>query len=174
MQILLRTRDAASLEDQATVKFESCLYAGKRLDSQVEMVRALSTSIACLLLCSCGVYQTAVDTSPDHDAAWALTNPVSAIVGIHPDTTAQNFKPFSYYAGVISSRNEGEMTPVRSKEILSAMDRCFGEKDVKKMSEQKAESLFGPPDERKATSGWTILVYRIQGGKYGERWLTLD
>jgi hypothetical protein len=137
------------------------------------MYRALLIPLACLLLCSCGVYQTAVDDSPDHDAAWALINPVSAIVGIHPDTTAQNFKPFSYYAGLISSRNDEEMTPVRAKEILSAMDRCFGDKDVKKMTVQKAESLFGPPDEKKVASGWTILVYRIQAGKYGERWLTL-
>jgi hypothetical protein len=102
-----------------------------------------------------------------------MINPVSAIVGIHPDTTAENFKPFSYYAGLIRARNDEEMSSARAEDILAAMDRCFRDKNVKKMSEQKAESLFGPPDERKTKSGWDILIYRIQGGKYGERWLTL-
>ena len=96
------------------------------------------------------------------------------ITGDQPDTKAENFKPLSYYAGLIRARNDEEMTSVRAKEILAAMDRCFGDKDVKKMSVGKAESLFGPPDEKMHRSGWMILVYRIRGGKYGERWLTLD
>ena len=124
-------------------------------------------------LCSCGLYQAVRDEDSTQGYSFLGLNPVSAITGVS-DTTAQNFKPFSYYAGIIRARNENEMTLDRAKKILAAMDRCFGDKGVKKMSEGKLTSLFGLPDEKTMQSGWVVYIYRIQGGKYGERWLVMN
>jgi len=137
------------------------------------MNRALLILAGVVPLCSCGVYQAVTDDSDDHLAALALITPITAVTGLWPDTRDKNITPLSADEGLIRARDEGEMTPQRAKEILTAMDRCFGDTNIKKMSWPKAESLFGPPDEVKHQSGWTILVYRIQQGKFGERWLTL-
>jgi len=124
-------------------------------------------------LCSCGLYQAVRDEDSTQGYSFLGLNPVSAITGVS-DTTAENFKPFSYYSDLVQTRNEGAMTPDRAKDVLAAMDRCFGDKAVKKMTEGKIISLFGPPDEKTTQSGWVVYIYRIQGGKYGERWLVMN
>ena len=118
-------------------------------------------------------------TSGDSDegetkAVMMAMAPVLLVTGYYPPTDSESFKPFAHYAELIRTRNQGEMNKTRAREILVAMDRCFGDKDVKKMSKQKLLALFGPPNDEKVRGGWKILIYQIQGGKFGERWLTLD
>jgi hypothetical protein len=137
--------------------------------------RTLFYFAACLPLCSCGVYQVMTDTSTDHDAtAFDMISPITMITGSRPDTRGQNFKPDSYYDGLIKARNQAGMTPEWAQQTLIAMDRRFHDPSVKRMPLSQVQSLFGTPDSVMRRDGSIICVYRIGDGKLGERWLALD
>jgi len=120
---------------------------------------------------SCGVVQLATTSGDENedDVMAMVLAPTLLLTGDWPDTSAKNFKPFSYYADLIKERNDEALAPEQIQMTLAAMDRCFGDKSVRKMSEAQIISNFGAPDQKMERPGWTIYVYRIQGGRYGER-----
>jgi hypothetical protein len=132
---------------------------------------ALSLPVLALSLCSCGVYQAVHDEDSTQGYSFLGLNPVSAITGTS-DTTTENFKPFSYYTKLIRTRNTESATPARIEEILVAMDRCFRDPSVKKMSERQIISLFGPADKMVRENGELTYFYEIEdGSRKPGRWL---
>ena len=129
----------------------------------------------CFGLCSCGAIQLAANYNDEEkeegNAFMMAIAPVLLITGDYPDTKDKNFKSLGYYADEIKGRDAGEMNRRRANEILAAMDRCFADKSVKKLTRQQVENLFGPADEIKIESDRRIYVYKIGGGQFGKRWL---
>ncbi len=125
-------------------------------------------------LCSCGVAQLATESDEDRENSTFMMAlaPVLLITGDYPDTTAKNFKPFSYDAGLIRARDSAVPNSKETDEILAAMDRCFRMSSVKRMPETEVYANFGPADQRFIKDGQVIYVYRIQRTKgQPERWL---
>jgi hypothetical protein len=129
-------------------------------------------------LCSCGVYQVATARDEDERDSTAVIMaiaPVLLITGDYPDTTANNFKPFSYYAELIRQRNAFVPTTQETNEMLAAMDRCFRMPNVKRMSERELDLNFGPADRKMTHAGSLVYVYEItRAPGRPERWLVHD
>lgn len=130
-------------------------------------------------LCSCGVYQM-ITTDPNDEeeglrAAMDIMAPPLLITGDWSDTRAKNFENTSYYTELIRTRNEGKVTPDRSREILAAMDQVFKYTTVKSMTDEQLAKLIGPPDKTIVRSGQTIDVYQVHSPSgIQERWLVKD
>jgi hypothetical protein len=160
----------------------------------------LRLSVLALLastLCSCGVGQVGYAiANPDDDnanltAAMDIMIPPLMITGDWPGITdkppslpsinidqlrtqdeTKYFKPVRYYAELIRTRREGEMTNKRANEVLAAMDRLFRDKKIKTMPEAEIEQMFGPPDKQMMRSWEKVDVYQFQSPRgLQERWL---